>query len=470
MSVVRRIIKNNIERMKVDELLAKEYEQAGYGGITLTKTPMGAQINLYAMRPGRVIGKRGRAIKAASERLENELGLPNPQITVIEVEVPELNPAIMAARIANALERGVHFRRSIFWSLRRIMDSGALGCEILLKGPLRSARSRFEKVVEGYVPKSGDPALRNVKTATIHVKMKRGTLGVTVKIVPPDAKFPDKISLEGLPDIEYQLPMEEAAPVAEVPAEAVVDETIKAVEPEADAAEPVITDEAAPKEAPVLEETPVEEAVVDLAVEEAVVEESAPVEPAVEEPASEEVAEAVEESAVDEPAVEDSIVEEAAVEVVEPEAAEPVVEEEAVVDEAVEEPTVEEPVAEVTEEPVAEEPAVEETIEAAEPAVADEVVEEPVVEPVVEESAPEEAVEVEPEAVEEPQAEPVITESAPEVFEPEEKAAEPELVSEPEPVAETKEEIVEPEPKVKPEPEADMAEETTDDQPEEEKQ
>lgn len=443
MSIVRRIINNNIERMKVDELLAKEYEQAGYGGITLTKTPMGAQINLYAMRPGRVIGKRGRAIKAASERLEKELGLPNPQITVIEVEVPELNPAIMAARIANALERGVHFRRAIFWSLRRIMDSGALGCEILLKGPLRSARSRFEKVVEGYVPKSGEPALRNVKKATIHVKMKRGTLGVTVKIVPPDAKFPDKVSLDGLPDIEYKLPMEDPAPVAEVPAaaEPVVEETIQAVEPGAEAAEPVITDEAAAEEAPAQEETPVEGAAVEPAVEEPVVEGSAPVEPAVEKPAVEGVSEAVAEAAVKEPAVEESIVEE---------------------------------------------DAVEETIEAAEPVIADEVVEkeapvqeetpveEPTAEPVVEESVPEEAVKEEPEAVEEPQAEPVITESVPEVSEPEEApeepAAEPELVSEPEPEADPEIEKVEPEPKVKPKPEADMAEEATEDQPEEEKQ
>jgi len=499
MSIVRKIIKNNIERLKVDELLAKEYEQAGYGGITLTKTPMGAQINLYAMRPGRVIGKRGRAIKAASERLETELGLPNPQITVIEVEIPELNPDIMAARIANALERGVHFRRSIFWSLRRIMDSGALGCEIILKGPLRSARSRFEKVVEGYVPKAGEPALRNVKKATIHVKMKRGTLGVTVKIVPPDAKFPDKVTLDGLPDIEYQLPMEEVAPVAEVPAEAVVDETIKAVEPETDAAEPVITDEVATEEAPVVEETPVKEAAVEPAVEEAVVEELAPVEPAVEEPATEEVAEVVE-AAVEEPVVEEAAVEKP-IEAVEPEAAETVVEEEAAVEaaveepvveesiveeaavekvteatepvveeETVEEPAVEEPEVKVAEAPVAEEPAVEEKIEAAEPAVAEEVVEEPAVEPVVEESTPGEAVEVEPEAVEEPQAEPVITESVPEVSEPEEKAAEPELVSEPEPVAEKEEETVETEPKVKPKPEADMVEKTTDDQPEEEKQ
>ncbi|MFA9496453.1 MAG: 30S ribosomal protein S3, partial [Candidatus Bathyarchaeota archaeon] len=338
MSIVRRIIKNNIEFVKVDELLADEYEQAGYGGIQLTKTPMGVQINLFAMRPGRVIGKRGRAIKAASERLETELGLPNPQITVIEVEVPELNPQIMAARIANALERGVHFRRAIFWSLRRIMDSGALGCEILLKGPLRSARSRFEKVVEGYVPKSGEPALRNVKISTLHVKMKRGTLGVTVKIVPPDAKFPDKVSLEGLPDIEYQLPMEEPAPVAEVPAEAaepVVEETIKAVEPEAEAAEPVITDEAVTEETPVQEETPVEGAAVEPAVEEPVVEGSTPAEPAVDEPTVEGAPEAVEEPAIEEPeasAPEEAIAEESAVEET-IEAAVPVITDEAVTEE-----------------------------------------------------------------------------------------------------------------------------------------
>lgn len=224
MSVVKRIIKDSIERVQVDELLAEEYEQAGYGGIQLTKTPLGAQINLFAMRPGRVIGKRGKAIKDASEKLETQLGLPNPQITVIEVEVPELNPMIMASRVANALERGVHFRRSVFWSLNRIMESGALGCEIILKGPLRSARSRFERVVEGYVPKSGDPALRYVKSATIHVKMKRGVLGVTVNIVSPDAKFPDKVNLDNLPDIEYQLPIAPKATEAAEEAEEVVTE------------------------------------------------------------------------------------------------------------------------------------------------------------------------------------------------------------------------------------------------------
>lgn len=273
MSVVKRIIRDNKERMAVDELLSKEFEEAGYGGITLTKTPLGAQINLYTMRPGRVIGKRGRAIKDASEKLEHKLGLVNPQITVVEIEVPELNPHIMAARVANALERGVHFRRSIFWSLRRIMDSGALGCEIILKGPIRSARARFEKVSEGYIPKAGEPSKRYLRHATIHVKQKRGILGVTVNIIPPDAKFPDKISLKDLPEIEYpeeevympegvepdveQVPVtEEVAQPAEQP-EAIV-ETPEEVKTEETPSEPEVhtTEEAVVEEPKTEPETP----------------------------------------------------------------------------------------------------------------------------------------------------------------------------------------------------------------------
>ncbi|KYH38712.1 MAG: small subunit ribosomal protein S3 [Candidatus Bathyarchaeota archaeon B23] len=195
MSAIKRVIKDSIERMKIDELLAEEFDHAGYGGITLTKTPMGTQITLYTMRPGRVIGKRGQSIKAASERLEREVGVANPQITVVEMEVPELNPRVMASRVASALERGVHYRRAVFWALRRIMEAGAMGCEIIVKGKLRSDRSRFEKVTEGYIPKAGEPATKQVRRATIHVKLKRGVYGITVKIVPPEAEFPDKLEM-----------------------------------------------------------------------------------------------------------------------------------------------------------------------------------------------------------------------------------------------------------------------------------
>jgi small subunit ribosomal protein S3 len=292
MSVVKRIIRDSIEKVEVDELLADEYEQAGYGGITLTKTPLGTQINLFAMRPGRVIGKRGRAIKDASERLERELGLANPQITVVEVEIPELNPRIMAARVANALERGVHYRRALFWSLRRIMESGALGCEIVLRGKLRSDRSRYEKVSEGYIPKSGDPALTYVKSSTIHVKMKKGTYGVTVTIVPPDSKFPDKVSLEGLPEIEYpdeeyELP-EGVEPEPEEPASETSEATVKAEAPVPAEPTPELETESPNKVVPVYE--PFE--AVESTTPEKIGESTTTVEPATTEPETIEASEA----------------------------------------------------------------------------------------------------------------------------------------------------------------------------------
>ena len=257
MSIVKKIIQDNILKVKVDELLAEEYEQAGYASITLTKTPLGTQINLFAMRPGRVIGKRGSAIRKASERLEYELGLPNPQITVVEVEIPELNPRIMAARIANALERGIHYRRALFWSLQRTMEAGALGCEILLKGKLRSDRGRYEKVVDGYIPKAGEPSQRYVRSAVIHVKTKKGTLGCTVTIVPPDAKFPDKVDLSGLPVIEY--PEDEIILPAGVEPDVVEGEAVvgEEVSEPIEALEPTAALEPSQGEAEV---TPVEEA------------------------------------------------------------------------------------------------------------------------------------------------------------------------------------------------------------------
>ena len=195
MSVVEHFILDSIKKTEIDEYLSKELERAGYGGIDLTKTPLGTHIVIYAMRPGLVIGRGGATVKILSKNLEERFGLPNPQISVAEIEVPELNPYVMASRIASALERGVHFRRAGFWALNQIMRAGALGAEIIISGKLRTDRARSEKFRDGYLPKSGDPAIKNLKKANVNVQLKQGVFGVKVTILPPDATFPDKIEI-----------------------------------------------------------------------------------------------------------------------------------------------------------------------------------------------------------------------------------------------------------------------------------
>jgi small subunit ribosomal protein S3 len=203
MSIVKRFITESIKKTEIDEFLQKQLERAGYGGVDLSKTPLGTHVVIYAMRPGIVIGRGGETIKELATTLEENFNISNPQISVSEIEVPEFNAFVVASRVASALQRGVHFRRAGFWALNQVMDAGALGVEIVISGKLRTERARFEKFRAGYFPRCGDAALKYMKKAEAHVQLKPGITGVKVKIMPPDAKFPDKIQIvEELPPEE----------------------------------------------------------------------------------------------------------------------------------------------------------------------------------------------------------------------------------------------------------------------------
>ena len=210
MSIVKRFITESIKKTEIDEFLQKKLERAGYGGVDLSKTPLGTHVVIYAMRPGIVIGRGGETIKDLATTLEENFKISNPQISVSEIEVPEFNAHVIASRVASALERGVHFRRAGFWALNQVMEAGALGAEIVISGKLRTERARFEKFRAGYFPRCGDAALKYMKKAEAHVQLKPGIIGVRVKIMPPDALFPDKIKIaEELPPEEIQEKIEE---------------------------------------------------------------------------------------------------------------------------------------------------------------------------------------------------------------------------------------------------------------------
>ena len=197
MSVVKHFVSESVKKAEINEFLRNEFEKAGYGGVDITKTPLGTHMVIYAMRPGLVIGRGGETIKELAKTLEEKFGVSNPQISVAEIEVPELNAHVIAFRVASALRRGVHFRRAGFWALNQVMEAGALGAEIIISGKLRTDRARYEKFRSGYLPKSGEPATRYMRKAALHVQLKPGIYGVKVRIMPPEARFPDQVKITG---------------------------------------------------------------------------------------------------------------------------------------------------------------------------------------------------------------------------------------------------------------------------------
>jgi small subunit ribosomal protein S3 len=182
MSAINNVMKNNFRNLELDEFLSETLRDAGYGRVDVQKTPIGTRITLSVTRPGLVIGRKGIGIKDLTTKLEQKFGLTNPQISVTELEAPELNPKIMCNRIAQLIERGTAFRRAAIWTNNTIMNAGALGVEITVAGKLRSERAHFEKHAAGLVPKSGDVANKVVRYGVTHVLTKMGLMGIQLKI------------------------------------------------------------------------------------------------------------------------------------------------------------------------------------------------------------------------------------------------------------------------------------------------
>ena len=208
-------VTEGLKRTRIDEYLETELERAGYGGMEVQVTPLGTMVVVYAERPGMVIGRGGKTVRAITQNLKNNFDLDNPQVEVKEVEVPELNPKIMASKIANMLQRGMHFRRVAYSTIRRIMGAGAQGVEVTISGKIRGSRSAVAKFVEGYIKKCGEPSTRFVKEGFSTVQLKPGVLGIYVRIMPPEAVLPDKVEILA-PKIEDSVKEEEVVEVEEV--------------------------------------------------------------------------------------------------------------------------------------------------------------------------------------------------------------------------------------------------------------
>lgn len=215
----RRIIVENMRRVLLKEYLMRETRRAGFGGLDIQRTPMGTRVTLLAERPGLVIGRKGGTIKTLTEAVERQFKFDNPQIEVQEVEQPALNAQIMAEKLANALERGWHFRRAGHSTVRRIMEAGAKGCLVVIAGKLTGQRHRTVKFKEGHIKYCGEPRNLWMDRGFAIAKLKPGVIGVTVEIMDPKAKLPDDIEVAAA----SEAPIEVSAPVAldvepEVPA------------------------------------------------------------------------------------------------------------------------------------------------------------------------------------------------------------------------------------------------------------
>ena len=140
------------EDIKLRSYLKKRLYHAGISKIELERAASKAKINIFAARPGIIIGKKGSEVEALKKELA-QLTDKEVFINIQEVRKPEIDAQLVAENVALQLERRVAFRRAMKKSVSQALKFGAQGIKINCSGRLGGAEmSRTEWYREGRVP------------------------------------------------------------------------------------------------------------------------------------------------------------------------------------------------------------------------------------------------------------------------------------------------------------------------------
>lgn len=196
--IERKFVAQNIKEHQIEEYIAENLKRVGHSHTKVQRTPLGEKIIIFASRPGLIVGRKGQSIKKLTEDLKRIFKLENPQIEISEVENQINDAQIVAEKIANSLEKfgASKFKAIGHKTMEEVINSGALGIEILISGKIPSSRAKSWRFYQGYLKKCGDVAFSGVHTAYARAELKTGTVGIIVKIMPADTKLPDDIEIK----------------------------------------------------------------------------------------------------------------------------------------------------------------------------------------------------------------------------------------------------------------------------------
>lgn len=139
------------------DYIRKKLARVGLERIEIERPANQIKVILYASRPGLIIGRGGKGVEELREDLKKKIKLTGKQNLILEIEElrqPESYAQIVAANIADQLERRMPFRRVIKQALDKVMNErGVEGAKIMLKGRLNGVvMARQEWLRRGRLP------------------------------------------------------------------------------------------------------------------------------------------------------------------------------------------------------------------------------------------------------------------------------------------------------------------------------
>ena len=143
------------------------------------------QIIIKATRTQNVLGEKGRRIRELTAIVQKRFNFPAGTVDLYAERVGNRGLCAIAQceSLRYKLLGGLAVRRAAYGVLRFVMESGAMGAEVIISGKLRAQRAKAMKFKDGFMISTGHPKVDFIESATRNVEMRQGMLGITVRIM-----------------------------------------------------------------------------------------------------------------------------------------------------------------------------------------------------------------------------------------------------------------------------------------------
>ncbi|KAL3461533.1 ribosomal protein S3 [Aspergillus heterothallicus] len=202
----RKFVADGVFYAELNEFFQRELAEEGYSGVEVRVTPTVTDIIIRATHTQEVLGEQGRRIRELTSLIQKRFKFPENSVSLYAAKVQNrgLSAVAQCESLRYKLLNGLAVRRACYGVLRFIMESGAKGCEVVVSGKLRAARAKSMKFTDGFMIHSGQPAKEFIDSATRHVLLRQGVLGIKVKIMRgsdpegkagPQKTLPDSVTI-----------------------------------------------------------------------------------------------------------------------------------------------------------------------------------------------------------------------------------------------------------------------------------
>ncbi len=143
---------NLVEDYKIRTYLKDLLKAAGIYKIEIARKGNKVLVDIYAAKPGQIIGKGGAAIEELKAKLNKKVG-KEVSLNIVEVKDIDMAAQLVAENIALQLEKRISFRKAMKQAMQKTMKAGALGIKTAVSGRLGGAEiARTESYHEGTIP------------------------------------------------------------------------------------------------------------------------------------------------------------------------------------------------------------------------------------------------------------------------------------------------------------------------------